>query len=273
MTEQWADELGVFTRAFAGAAVFGIPLAMTMEMWWIGKTLAFPHLIVILIAGFVANLGLVSVAGFRNDNSRVMNIDQAIDSLVVGLVSAAVLLIAFNQLRFTDGLGHGIGMVILLSIPMSLGTSVAREVFSGHDSRTGEDGNTLSPWQGVIADVGATAIGGLFIGISIAPTDEVAMIAAGITRWHLVGIVGLSLLLTYLIVFASGFDETSPPGPFQIPINETILAYLVSLLVAFGLLLLFERIALDDPLTLIIRQTVVLALPAAIGGAAGRLVV
>jgi uncharacterized membrane protein len=101
----------------------------------------------------------------------------------------------------------------------------------------------------------------------------VAMIAAGLRWWHLYILIGLSLVLSYIIVFASGFDEASPPGLFQHPLPETMLSYVISLAVAFILLVLFERISLEDPFYEILRQTVVLAVPASIGGAGGRLVI
>ena len=277
MTKQWSDEMSAFARAFAGAAVFGIPLVFTMEMWWIGKSLSLLYLLIAFGLGFIANLGLARVAGFRDQHSWIMSIDQAIDALAVGMVSAAVLLLTINQLRTSDGIEQGIGTIILLSIPLSLGASIARQVFSGRTSQGGEDGEDenkdLTLWQGLASDVGATIIGGVFIGMTIAPTDEVKMIAAGLTRWHLVAVIILSLFLSYLIVFASDFDEKSPPGPFQHPISETMLAYVLSLLVSFGMLMVLERISMSDPLTDIVSQTIVLALPATIGGAGGRLVI
>lgn len=273
LSKQWSDELTAFTRAFAGAAVFGIPLVMTMEMWWIGKTLPFTHIVWVLVIGLLANFGLAHVAGFRDEKSIGMAIDQAIDAMAVGVVGAGVLLVAMHQLRPADGLGAAIDMIMLLAVPLSLGASVARLVFSGRGGRDGEQSSDLSAVQGLLSDAGATVIGGLFIGMSIAPTDEVKMIAAGLTIWHLYAVIALTLFLSYLIVFASGFDDASPEGPLQHPFSETVFTYVLSLLVAFGLLQLFGRISMDDPLHEIVRQTVVLAIPAAIGGAGGRLVI
>ncbi len=270
---EWFDEVRVFTRAFSGAAVFGIPLAFTMEMWWIGKTLSISTLLLVLAIGLLANFGLAYVAGFRTDHSLAMAVDQAVDALAVGILSAGFLLFTLNQLRLSDGFEQGVGMVMLLAIPLSLGASVAHEVFRDRDSRIGEDQSELTVWQGVIADIGATIIGGIFIGMSIAPTDEVTLIAAGVTQFHLFAIIAASLLFSYLIVFASGFDEVSPPGPFHHPLTETVLTYVVALAAAFGMLLMFERVTLEDPANEIIRQTIVFALPVAVGGAGGRLVI
>src|SRR5690606_4540892 len=132
-----------------------------------------------------------------------------LDALAVGVVAAALLLVSLNQLRFTDGLAQGASTVLVLAIPLSLGSSVAREVFSGRTSRTAdpdEDGDesSSSVLLEVLNDVGATAVGGVFIGLSIAVTDEIPMISAGLTWWHLFLIMGISLLLSYIIVFASG---------------------------------------------------------------------
>jgi len=47
----------------------------------------------------------------------------------------------------------------------------------------------------------------------------------------------------------------------------------VSLLVSFASLLLFDVLSFSDPAEVLVRLTVVLAIPTAIGGAAGRLVI
>jgi uncharacterized membrane protein len=63
-----------------------------------------------------------------------------------------------------------------------------------------------------------------------------------------------------------------PKGPFQSPLTETLLAYFVSLAISLGAVFLFGHVAPGDPLGSIATQVVVLAVPTAIGGAAGRLV-
>lgn len=275
MTKQWQDELTAFTRAFSGAAIFGIPLAFTAEMWWIGKTLSFTHLMTLFVLGFIMNLGLAHIAGFRAESSFLMALDQAIDAMAVGLVSAIALLFCMNQIGTSDGISSILDTVILLAIVFSLGASVAREVFSSRTNRQGiaEPDEDLSTRQELLADIAATAIGGVFVGLSIAPTDEVTMVASGLTGWHVYLIIGLTLFASYLIVFASGFDGSSPDGPFQHPITETMLAYVISLAVSFAMLMAMNVLTVDDSITQAFRQTVVLALPVSIGGAAGRLVV
>ena len=62
-------------------------------------------------------------------------------------------------------------------------------------------------------------------------------------------------------------------GFFQRPITETAMAYIISLLVALLELYLFDQIGFSTPLQWVVVQTIVLGLPTAVGGAAGRLVI
>jgi putative integral membrane protein (TIGR02587 family) len=116
--------------------------------------------------------------------------------------------------------------------------------------------------------------GALFIGFSIAPTEEVKMLAAELSYWHELALVAISLLVSYLIVFESGFSrqgrQDGDPGPFQRPITETTLSYMASLLVVMGSLYIFGQIKFGDPLANVLSETLVLGLPATVGGAAGR---
>ena len=62
-------------------------------------------------------------------------------------------------------------------------------------------------------------------------------------------------------------------GLFQTPISETIVSYLISLVAGMLMLWFFQKLTLSDPWFLWLRYSIVLSLPATIGGAAGRLAV
>jgi putative integral membrane protein (TIGR02587 family) len=273
----WAEERDAFIRAFAGAFIFGVPLLFTMEMWWIGEHGDAWKLLAFVGVALLANFGLSFAAGFKRETTFISHIDEAVDAMAVGIVGAAVMLTILNQVRPGDPLGSIVGKIALQAVPLSIGASVANQVFSQDRNRQGDtngDGDEpMSTWQALFADVGATAIGGIFIGASIAPTDEIPMIAAALDYWHLIALVAFSLLLSYAIVFASGFDGRRAEGLFQHPFTETMLAYVVSLLISFIALYLFNQIMLDDPLLTIVERVIVLSVPTTIGGAAGRLVV
>ena len=233
-------------------------------------------LLVFLGLAFVANLGLTYAAGFKRRSTFGTTVDQAVDAVAVGIVAATIMLLLLNQIRLSEPLDSIVGKIVVQAVPLSIGASVANQIFGkrGEKSRQGESrGEPMGPWHSFFSDVGATIIGGIFIGFSIAPTDEVPLIAGALGYRHLVAVIGFSLVVSYMIVFASGFDQASPQGLFQRPFTETMLAYVVSLLVSFVALYLFDQIEMGDPLLSIVEQTLVLAVPATIGGAAGRLVI
>ncbi len=63
MSGGWRAELDGYTRALAGAFIFGIPLVMTMEMWWVGTHLEPLKLAGLLAFGFAAIIGRRDAGG------------------------------------------------------------------------------------------------------------------------------------------------------------------------------------------------------------------
>jgi putative integral membrane protein (TIGR02587 family) len=165
-----------------------------------------------------------------------------------------------------------------------LGVGVARLLLHGEPGVAEDDdpepeakttASNASRMRTSIADIGATALGAAFIGMSIAPTDEVPMIASAMSPGWVVLLVGASLTISYAVVFVAGFSGQDrrhrQRGVFQRPLTETLVTYLVALTVAAILLWVFQR-DLSPPPDLLVR-VVVLSLPAAVGGAVGRLAI
>jgi uncharacterized membrane protein len=90
-------------------------------------------------------------------------------------------------------------------------------------------------------------------------------------------VILLSLLVTYSVVFAAGFageaERHRTPGPLQTPFAETVTAYVAAVLVCLIVLWLFGRIDGDSTTVEIYTKTVLLAFPASMAAAAGRLAV
>jgi putative integral membrane protein (TIGR02587 family) len=277
----WGNELQGMLRAVSGGFIFATPLLYTMEMWWIGTTAELWKLLLFLgvAALIIFALARSRSGGFKEETSRFASLEQAVDGVAIGLVGAVIVLTVLNRIELGDPLGSVLGKVIVQAVPLCIGAAVANAIFGPHGERSREgedvDGDAQSPREAFVADFGATIIGAIFLAFSIAPTDEVPTLAAEMDWSHTVALIALSLLLTYCIVFASGFGsgQHEQKGPFQSPVTETVLAYLLSLLVALVSLSLFDRIEWGDPLGEIVTMVLVLGLPAAVGGAAGRLVV
>jgi putative integral membrane protein (TIGR02587 family) len=80
-----------------------------------------------------------------------------------------------------------------------------------------------------------------------------------------------------MVVFEAGFADAKKrreqKGLFQRPLTETVVSYLVALVMSALMLFLFQNLHLADPWTVSLSHVIVLGLPAAVGGAAGRLAV
>jgi putative integral membrane protein (TIGR02587 family) len=302
----WRQEASDFVRALSGAFLFGTPLLFTMEMWELGVTVAPWRLLLFLLVALLASAGLAYSTGFRHQEGRpsaAKSLEEAVDAVAVGVVASVCVLLALNRISLGDPLGGAAGKVAVQTVPLALGASVANAVFArgGREGDQEDEGKKApdddgkgaqpqegegdsagaaakaapGPWAATLLDIGATTVGAVFVCVSIVPTDEVPLLASGMTYWHEVALIALALAVSYGIVFASGFDpegDERPGGIFQHPLSETAVAYTVSLTVSLAALVLFNRITPEEPLGFAISQTLVLAFPAAVGGAAGRLV-
>ena len=101
------------------------------------------------------------------------------------------------------------------------------------------------------------------------------MLASAMSPGWQVLVVAASLALSYAVVFVAGFSgqgrRIRQSGLFQRPVTETLITYLAALAVSAVLLWVFQR-ELGPPADLLAR-VVVLGLPAAVGGAVGRLAI
>jgi len=280
LSDAWYEELRGLVRAFSGAFLFGIPLLYTMEMWWLGDASNPGHLLLTLGIALVTNFGLVTAAGFKKEEKSLFSrIEQTMDAVAVGAVGSAVVLLTLNQLNADQPLLAMLGKIVIQALPLSIGASLANIVFESNNSREGDDdaGSRMpSWWHALLNDVGATAIGAVFIAYNVAPTEEIPMLAARMHYLHQLALIALTLVTGYVIVFASGFDPAAKRDRehlFQHPATETVLSYLVSLLVAFGVLALMKQFGADHPPAFVLTQTLVLGFPAMVGGAAGRIAV
>ncbi len=285
---QWETALEDVLRGIGGGLVFGVPLLYTMEMWSLGLTTEPSAALLRLVLTFVPVFLLVASSGFRKtpDLTRLDVFVDVVTVMGLGLLAVTVVLVILQRLTLSTPLPTALKMVVFEAAPFAVGAAVASEVFDRgsdeprrrreeHSRPTARD-DAARGARGTAWDLGATAVGATFIGLSIAPTDEVPMLAAGIAQPWLVVLVGASLLVTYAIVFAAGFSDEerrrAQTGVLQRPMTETGVAYLLSLAISAGLLWFFGNLDATTP-GVALAHAVVLSFPASIGGAAGRLVV
>ncbi len=292
----WLSELDDFIRGISGGFLFGIPLLYTMEVWWVGSSSQPPWMLMAIAATLVVVFLLNRIEGFRkSDCVRLSDtIIDSIETLAIGIICTTCVLILLQEITLSTPLGEALGKLILESVPFAIGVALARSFLSGdreaspeeNREQSSDDQNRSTPTRrqkkadkvsvnATLTDIGATLIGTIIIAFNIAPTDEVPMLAAGVSPPWLLVMIAASLLISYGIVFQAGFvnqaKRRQQQGIFQRPMSETIAAYLVSLTAAMLMLCFFQQLTFDDPWSTWLSYSIVLGLPATVGGAAGRL--
>src|SRR5687767_7575453 len=281
----WRTELRHLMHELAGAFLFGMPFLYTMEIWWRGNTAGPPRMLFALVLTFIALVVLERAAIGRSNTSVpwLRTLSEATEALAIGLFAAAVGLFLIGFLGTAAGLHAIIGRICMEGLPFSLGVGLADfmlgEKEDGHEKgghrETTKDNANGDVRHRIMIRAGATALGATVIALTLAPTDEIPLIAGGLGYPHLLGIVAASLVISYMIVFASNFVATEARrehlGGFNAPLVETTISYAISLIMAGGMLWLYQLMDVKDSADVWASYIIVLGLPASIGGAAGRL--
>lgn len=283
--QNWSNEFKDLIEGISGGFLFGVPLIYTMEVWFIGSRVQPEILLLILGVTYVVILLLNRVVGFR-ENSKHRTIDAAaesVEAMAIGIVCAAVMLVLLQEISWQSSLGEALGKIIFESVPFSFGVALSKLILRGDrelpnqtkSSRQSRKKAANRMCADTIADLSATSIGAAIVAFAIAPTDEVPMLAVAASPPWLLAIIAVSLLISYAIVFVACFTDREKrrqqQGFFQRPSGETIFSYLVSLLVSALMLWFFQQLSWQDPWDLWLDYTIILGLPATIGGAAGRI--
>lgn len=283
-------ELDDLVRAACGGMLFGVPLLYTMEVWWVGSTSRPVLLLPVLATTFALLFLLNRTSGFRRtrDVRMVDSLKDSVEGVAVALLCVLAVLVLLREIDSATPVVEALGKIIYEAMPFAIGVGMASHFLRGDrtadddDDGDGDGSGAGGPAddEGInatLVDVGATLLGAVFIAFNIAPTDEVPMLTAAMSPAWICGVVAVSLLVSYGIVFAAGFgsqeDRRRSAGIIQHPITETVFCYLLALVAAAFMLWFFQRWEPGDPFDMVLHQTIVLGLPAAVGGAAGRLVV
>lgn len=306
MTERaapWALELTDLVRAASGGLLFGIPLLFTVEVFWTGEYSSPARTLVVVALCFIPLIVLNRTEGFRSrrDVSLPQAVMDSVEGVAVAALSVLAVLVLLGEIDTDTPMRVILGKTAYEMMPFCIGVGLARNLLRGHDNDDSADedsgsdanddngkesaadpdapdggpGQAAASVNPTLVDVGASVIGSVFVGLSIASTDEVPLLAASRSPVWLVAIMLASITIAYAIVFVADFDgqsgRSTQTGLLQRPMIETIVSYVAGLATAYTMLAIFQRV--DGPWSLTASHVIVLGLPAAIGGAAGRLVV
>ncbi|NJM08223.1 TIGR02587 family membrane protein [Candidatus Gracilibacteria bacterium] len=270
-----ADSLKEYGRGIAGGLLFSLPLLYTQEMWDTG--IIFTPERLALALGFITTLllGYNRFSGLHKDASWIEVLIDSVEELGLGLLLAALLLwmigAIHGDLSVLDIVGRTIVEGLMIAVGVSIGTAqLGIEEDASSDLQARDEA-----LPGMLEQLTLGICGAFIVAMNVAPTEEIALIAAQVSPWHLLAIAIVALLLTAMVLFFSDFMRSQPYHQARsalLFVRTITMVYAEALCVAFALLWFFQRFAGQQAYA-IISQTLVLSLPAALGAAAGRLLI
>ena len=255
-------------RGIAWGLVFGMPVLYTMEIWLGGREVSPLSLLGVLIGTIFLNIQVAYFAGMRAKNNRHsfrFALEDSITSMGLALVLSALILVSIGQVNTAMGAEAQVSKIVLEACLMSVGITFTNIKFKDVPRKKFEV-TPASHRHHLMA-----AAGGAFIySFSVAPTEEVILIASKLTSGGLIFLFFLELIFCYIVLHASGLKHRNFSMDATLEVFRTwTMAFLIA-----GLLLLcigFGDLTFQDPL--LFETTLVLTFPAIIGASAGRLVV
>lgn len=267
-------------RAVGGGLLVGLPLLFTMEMWFHSFLLPSWKIVVLLAVSFLVVIGYSAVSGFRRERSWTELLVDSLETMGIAVVVSAVAMLLLGRIGPDVGLRDAIGKVALEAIPVAFGVSLASSQLAapGDEEDEEEQGSVAGDGAGIgpFGRLMVAAGGALLFALNVAPTEEPVLLGVEAEWWLLVLVAGVTLAMTLAIVFYADFrggrSAEMRDGPLSGPLSETVAAYAASLLVSLLLLWAFGRTD-GASLAAIAGMTIMLAVLASFGAAAGRLLV
>lgn len=259
-------------RALAGAVLFGFPLMMTMEMWWLGFYIDRLRLLVLLVVTMATLIPLSYFVGFERTGTLVEDVIDAFVAFAIGALVSTGMLLVFGVIEPGMSAGEIVGKIAIQTVPASIGAVLARGQMSAERS----DSKKKQEEAGYGGQLIIAAAGAIFLAFNVAPTEEVVLIGYMMTPLRAIGLVLLSIGVLHAFVYAlnfSGGEELPEDVPWIMAIlRHSVAGYGVALIVSAYVLWTFGRMD-GASLEQIAMMIAVLGFPAALGAAAARLVI
>jgi putative integral membrane protein (TIGR02587 family) len=268
------QSLVALARAFGGSIIFGLPLLMTMEMWWLGAYMDRPRLVVLVLVNLPLLVALSHYIGFEPTSRLRDDIADALIAYAVAFFGSGIVLVLLGEIELSMSIGEITGKLVLQAIPGSIGAALASKELGGGSVVDDEDvGEEQDPTY--VADLFYMVTGALFLAFNLAPTEEIIAIAYQMSAWHAMALALVALALMHAFVYAVEFrGQHARPADTSIAVvflRYTIVGYALALLVSLYVLWTFGRL---DAISIhpAMSAVVVLTFPASLGAAAARLI-
>jgi Predicted membrane protein len=200
-----------YARGFMGGMLVGVPAMLTMELWWEGFFVPAWRLLVLLAVNSGVLLILQHYSGLTHKKIFPAQIRAAVVAYGIGILTSALCLFALGVLHGDLRIRELAGDLVLQSMPVSIGASVAMSEFGG-EHREVERRRARAGYWGAL---GMALAGAMLFGFSISGTEEPLLIAEQLTVARAITLMLLSLLQVFAIVYAVDFKQSSEQGAPQ----------------------------------------------------------
>lgn len=265
-----------YARGIAGGLIFSMPLLYTMEVWWIGLSADPLRLGISMVITFLLLLGYNRFVGLRSDAGwREVMIDS-VEEMGIGIVTAAGVLLLLGRIGPETSIEELMGKVIMEAMTIAIGVSVGTAQLGSSEGEDGEDTGMDSDHHHRMtfgAQVTIAFCGAVLFAMNIAPTEEVMVIAAGISPWQtlLIAVVSIAIGIgiLYYIDFTGSRRFVADGGRWQVPMGAVVM-YAIALAASALALWFFGQLD-NQGNDIRVAEIVVLGLVATLGSSAGRL--
>jgi putative integral membrane protein (TIGR02587 family) len=275
MADQLLGELREQGRGFVGALLaVGMTFLYTMESWRLGQTLPISYLLIYAVVGIGGIVILTHAIGFRQED-RIASSDsdptlalmvESAEILFQSLLAAYVGLFLLGILAVEDTFGTAVRLGLIEVVPLGFGAALTNQLVMN------DEGNEYENY--LPRNVAVFTIGALFIASTIAPTQEIEVIAAQIGWLRTLSIGLLSVVLTYFTLFELEFrgQQGRIDRSRKEQVGTAFTAYAVGVVVSIGLLTAYGHF-IGGEFPLMVQETILLAFPASLGAAGAEVVI
>ena len=269
-----------------------MPLLYTMEVWYHGVSFHTAHLLGTLVLILCLNVAFSFFAGLRERHSSASlagALEDGISAVGLGIFVSIMILGLIGRIDpGLEGWHPIVGKVVLEACIVSVGITFTNFKFrqkvderaAGEGAEPESDGRALGDEQkqlhADLMDLAAILAGAFVFAFNVAPTEEIVLIASGLAPHALLILLLASMLIAYVILYAAGFKDHKvyeKDSLFQAPLVETTMTVAGALLVSALLLILVGESGATASPSIFVAAVVALGFPAAVGAAAGRLII
>lgn len=272
-TRPYDATLKEYGRGLVGGLLFAFAPFYTMEIWYQGF-IASPEVLLFAVGATYAVLVAYSYyVGLHTDRGFGANLGEALETIALGFLVAAIVLTLIGQLSTDLSPGVFVGRLTLEGLTSAIGVSIGQSQLGADPDDEGDDQpGTEGGLRGFVHQIAYTTLGATIIIAGVAPTEEVVVTGIEAPIWAVLATVVVTLTLALAIVHALDFRGAGRRGDVYAggAVGDALVTYAIALVLS-GILLWttgrFDSVSLGAALSM----TVYLAWPATVGGAIGRL--